>query len=196
MGKLLFVALLLSFLMFCGQQNRIVTPVEIPPAEEYAVYNAVIDELYAGNDIKEFVIEDSTDAGVVADLDIGFEYAKTELPELTEEITANFKDRNKQAFGLDTLFNLKAPYVLISNQEINNIFQQPDLSGWDLFYQQYPNSQGILTLSRVGFNSTRDKALVSIGNQRAWLAGAGYFVLMIKENGQWKIQSKSMDWVS
>ncbi len=47
--------------------------------------------------------------------------------------------------------------------------------------KRYPNSQGTMTLSRVGFNRNIKQALVYVGNQEGFLAGAGYYVLLVKK---------------
>jgi hypothetical protein len=82
----------------------------------------------------------------------------------------------------------------MSQQEQLEIFK--DGGSWNEFYTGYPDSQGIMTISRVGFNREQDQALVYVGNQSDGKAGAGYCVLLTKENGVWTVQGKVMIWVS
>jgi len=62
--------------------------------------------------------------------------------------------------------------------------------------KRYPNSQGTMTLSGVGFNRNINQALVYVGNPEGFLAGAGYYVLLVKEKGTWVIKQKLMTWIS
>jgi hypothetical protein len=65
-----------------------------------------------------------------------------------------------------------------------------------LFYERYPNTPGITTLSRVGFNEPLDQALVYIGTMSHWKAGVGYYVLLSKVNGSWLVEQQVMTWIS
>ena len=77
---------------------------------------------------------------------------------------------------------------------LTKIFE--DGGWWAEFYQRYPDSHGILQLSRVGFNKKKDTALVYAGNQREGLSGAGYCILLSKRDGLWGVQETKMVWIS
>jgi Family of unknown function (DUF6508) len=47
------------------------------------------------------------------------------------------------------------------------------MMGWSRFRERFPNSSGIVTLSRVIFDSGQNHALVYVGNQKDWLSGSG-----------------------
>ena len=70
------------------------------------------------------------------------------------------------------------------------------VNGWEEFYRRYPDSPGITTLSRVGFNRERTEALVYMGAQLHYLAGAGNLYRLEKQDGVWKIVEKVMLWIS
>lgn len=66
-----------------------------------------------------------------------------------------------------------------------------------MFYEKYgKQTQGILKLSKVGFNNTRTQALVYYGNQSFYLSGAGFALLYEKVNGKWKKVCKFLLWIS
>jgi hypothetical protein len=69
-------------------------------------------------------------------------------------------------------------------------------NGWEMFYSRHPDTPGITSVSRVGFNAAMDQALVYIGTESHWLAGAGYYVLMKKVDGVWGIDQQVMTWIS
>jgi hypothetical protein len=122
------------------------------------------------------------------------EFVQKELSGLTDEVVRDFTARNQQAYPLEPLLTLGVEHVLLSQQESDTIFKNQD--AWDIFYRKFPNSQGRMSLSRVGFNSKRDIALVYVGNQSHWLAGAGYYVLLEKVDGQWVVKDETMTWIS
>jgi hypothetical protein len=78
---------------------------------------------------------------------------------------------------------------------MNQIFAV-NQDGWQVFYARFPEAPGIISLSRVGFNDRLDQALVYLGNQSHWLAGAGHFYLLKKVNGAWTVDQKVMTWIS
>ncbi|MDQ3803368.1 MAG: hypothetical protein M3416_05880 [Acidobacteriota bacterium] len=165
-------------------------------AVEYAVYAALIKEMYVEDKIKMIAIREHTALhpmvgdGLLKEL----ERVRQKMPAVSQEMVDNFIEENKHSRPLENAFNLSVPSVLIGEKEYEEIFQDAD--GWQTFYRKYPASQGLMTLSKVGFNSVMNQALVYVGNQHAGLGGAGYYVLLSMENGAWIIQDKSGAWIS
>ena len=80
-------------------------------------------------------------------------------------------------YPLQPDMEIGAGYVLLTQNDKSQLFNQ-NQDGWQLFYEKYPDAPGITALSRVGFNQTLDQALVYVGTQSQWLAGAGYYLLL------------------
>lgn len=159
--------------------------------EEYAVYNAVIKEMLLGNFI---VVIDYTSSGFGGTMWEGDAYLRGRFP-LVEGATAeDFLSKNEQSYPLKNGFDVRAITVLISEEELEEIFQ--GTFRWSEYYARYPFSRGFIELSRVGFDSEMDQALVYVGNYRGSLSGAGYYVLLIKEGDRWIIQDMSLLWIS
>ncbi len=172
------------------------TPQYSREAEEYAVYSAIIQTRYI--DIQKpalIVITDQTGLDYFSgELGEHLKFIGQGLPDLTDEVSADFEVQNKQPQPLKPLFTISVKYVFISRQEIQTTFKRQD--GWDIFYDKYPNSQGHMHLSGVGFNPQMDMALVYVGNMRYTLAGEGNYVLLNKVDGQWTVQGQTMVWIS
>jgi hypothetical protein len=107
----------------------------------------------------------------------------------------DFLARNAKAVPLEDRFNLNIPVTLLNQKDFDSFFGQNG-QGWKAYYLAYPKSQGVLTLSRVGFNARGDKALVYAGNMAFALAGAGYAIVLGQENGQWRVLNQVMLWIS
>jgi hypothetical protein len=181
-------------------------------AEEYAVYSALIESMFiddpqsspmtqgmfsdAGRPPALIVIE-----GTTAQPDSGFSppeavrFMRNYHPELADEIWSDFQIKNEKPSLLERRFTLGVEYVFLSRQELESVFSK-NPSGWEDFYAKYPRSQGILTLSRVGFNEAKDTAVLYEGNQWHGAAGEGNMVLMKKTAGRWTVQDKAMMWTS
>lgn len=122
------------------------------------------------------------------------EYVREEMPEVEEATLEDYQAKNGQMHSIGDLFDLRVKYMLVSEEELGEIDQYD--SYWDEFYRRYPNSQGIMVFSRVGFNSSITQALVYMGNQSGPLSGAGFYLLLARDNGVWMIQKEILVWVS
>jgi hypothetical protein len=162
--------------------------------QEQAVYAFLLPNMYRN---KGFVIMSATATGVtgVDNTAQTLGYVLQNLHGVAPETVASFRSRNSTTYPISAEMNLGYPYTLLSQAQRNRIFGQ-NQSGWDIFYNRYPQAPGITTLSRVGFNPTFDQALVYIGTQSNWLAGSGYYILLRKADGVWSIDQQVMAWIS
>ncbi len=159
--------------------------------EEYAVYNAVIKEILLG---KFIVVIDHTSSGFCGRMGGGGACLRGRFPLVEGTAVEDFLSKNEQSYPLKNCFDVRAITVLISEEELEEIFQ--GTFRWSEYYARYPFSRGFIELSRVGFDSEMDQALVYVGNYRGSLSGAGYYVLLIKEGDRWIIQDTSLVWIS
>jgi hypothetical protein len=170
------------------------TPAQtIATADEYDIYSALI----SGYSNPLIIIEDTTanpDSGLFVPGD-AVNTMKGQWPQLGKDILRDFEQKNENPSLLQRRFTLGAKYVLVSRREIESIFLNNG-DGWDDFYTKYPGSQGILTLSRVGFNEAKDTAVLYSGSQSNWLNGHGSMVLMKKVAGRWTVLDGATMWVS
>jgi hypothetical protein len=194
--KTLYV-LLAVLLVACN--GRIPTPAPTPStaqmdAEEQAVYAALLQKLYSAS---SYVLMDTTSTapGGVTDTASTLEHVLLDMRQVDPLTAESFRLRNDSEHPLHAKMDLGSTYVLLSQTEMAQIFSQ-NQDGWQLFYEQYPDAPGITTLSRVGFNTTLDQALVYIGTMSHYLAGAGYYVLLNKVNGVWLVDQQVMTWIS
>ena len=165
---------------------------------EYEVYSALIEGKFSMEALQQVVIKDQTDIfSTLGESQDTQDRLRKELPGLKKETLEDFVTRSAENIPLKAeSFDLSKPVKLLSESEVNSFFNSTDTNGWDSFYTQYPDSQGLLTLSRVGFDKNQEQALVYYGNMSHWLAGAGFYVLLVKTNGEWQIKKETMAWIS
>lgn len=175
------------------------------PAEEYAVYAAVIDNMFAGDivtfdtqsKVRILVIEDKTVSG--ANADIGEENEGERLkqvgfsPILSQETIDDYVAKNAKSHQLTKSLDIKLKYTLISKEKIEQIFDGLPSSE---FYRQFPDSGGYIALSRAGLNIRGDQALVYMHHICGGLCGSGHYLALVKKNGEWVVQQNFRSWVS
>ncbi len=170
--------------------------ITIPADEDYRVYSAVLRQTYTGA-VGVFVIDDQTSLMNMGIEDAGtLTYLQENEPAITAEMYSNLVERNRESLKLERKLDLPGEYVYLSNEEFQQFFAGDNVGGWDTFYVQYPDSTGMIYLSRPGYNAAGDRAIVYFGNQAYYLAGAGYIVLLEKLNGEWQIVNQVMIWIS
>ena len=172
------------------------------PAEEYALYAVVIDQIFAGDRdsqgiVKTLVIVDRTIsnplpsiAGVDED-----EMVKRQFSSISQEAIDDYAAKKANPCQLTKSFNLKMKYTLTSKEKIEQVFKNGQ-DGWGEFYKLFPDSGGVTELSRAGLNSSGNQALVYIQHSCGYLCGSGYYLLLVKNDLGWVVQKKFMAWVS
>jgi hypothetical protein len=196
MLKKLFLAALLFLLAACtARPTAAPTPIaNTIDNQEEAVYAALLPKLYSAS---SFVIMDTTATDVLGVDNTAqvLDHALQNMYDVAPATVDSFRSRNDKAYPVRADMQIGVDYVLLTWPQRNQIFGQ-NTSGWEEFYNNYPQTPGITTLSRVGFNTTFDQALVYVGTQSNWLAGAGYYVLLKKVNGTWTIDQKVLTWTA
>ncbi|MNV33402.1 hypothetical protein D3C71_1247690 [compost metagenome] len=83
-----------------------------------------------------------------------------------------------------------------SEAEIARIFKADDGQGWGNFYKAYPEAGGLVRLSRAGLDEKSTQALFFISISGGMTRGAGFFVLMHRRLGMWRILATEQAWIS
>jgi hypothetical protein len=162
-----------------------------PEVEKYAVYSALIKDMYVDGHAKLLVIVDGNHyPGLLEGATFD------EIPETKREAFNDFRAKAKDSLSLNKSFDIPIGYVIVSDKEIDSLFSKYGISGWDRFYAKYPHSSGIIGFSNVGFNSEMSQAVVYTSRGCGGLCGEGNIVILKKEQGVWKVESKEMLWVS
>jgi hypothetical protein len=168
-----------------------VTPSPKIEAEEYAVYSALIDinptNFNLGSTI---VIRDQT----ISDVD-QLDWTLERVDPVPSDVVDSYRSRNLEPYTLSPSLELEQDYALIAEEEVQEIYRQ----GWEKwveFEDRYPESGGIVMFSRVGFNDNEDQAMVSMGVRCGELCGAGGLYILVKEEGVWKFERATMEWIS
>jgi hypothetical protein len=162
--------------------------------DEYAVWAAVIDDMFARGRARLLVIDDHT----VNDQSRALErqdYLRRHFPSVSKEDIGDFVNKNRELHQLRDTFKTEVKHVLVKKEEIRQIFKA-GLDGWEEFYRRFPDSGGVVGMSRPGFNTTMNQAFVYIEHSCGGLCGTGYYLLLVQGDGKWTVAKRLVAWMS
>jgi len=97
---------------------------------------------------------------------------------------------------LSRTFHTDLPRSFIASENV--LFE-----GWPIkkngppsFEKLFPGAGGVISFSRVGFDTELDEAMVSASFVCGGLCGEGWHYFLKKRRGRWEVASKRMAWVS
>lgn len=197
MSKNIILKFSLILIVIFSQFNVSFSQTSADFIEEYKVYNGLLEEMFVGEFTEQLVIEKFTKPN-----DLYIDYPKSHNKYLSrfKDTAKDFIEKNKKSYELENKFNVKVKINLLYGDERKELFDKLNANyfEWEkVFAENYSKSGSqILTLSRVGFNNKKTKALLHLGYQCGWTCGEGNYILLIKKNGKWKIKKKSRTWIS
>ncbi|MCO6510518.1 MAG: hypothetical protein J5I65_06960 [Aridibacter famidurans] len=164
---------------------------DVIPEEFYETYTrSVIDLGYLAEN-KELTIVDRTiffDASSF--YTESFEYVKhqSKILRLDQTLSRAFSDLPEKEFELGRRFGIQVPYGFIDESKASEIYATR--ASWQRFFEENPNSAGILQFSCVAFNANHDKSLhyLTFAKGIDWIDA--YFVLYSKVDGKWVLSEK------
>jgi len=156
-------------------------------------------EIYSSLVRKSDVLEDTTIIGWSDFSKDYLEFIKRGLPKLEEETLTDFQKRDNASDLIKDYFPTHISYIFLSSPEIEKNYQD----GWEAFNNKYPDSHGITSFSRIGFNFRFTQALVfkeygnpaELGSDNGSY-GEGTFILLEKKNDVWSVIGELLMWVT
>jgi len=165
--------------------------------EDSVVYATAISAIFPKMEffdkpIKQFVFENKTTIEGYDGPGIKYRDVSEIIPGTTVDTKSDFVTKNAERHPLGELKGLPVKYSLMDTSEMNGQFP---LGSWRRFYETYPDSAGLLSLSMIGYSNNGEQALVYIAHAQADDGGSGYLFLLKKINNHWKVQNEEIVWV-
>lgn len=82
--------------------------------------------------------------------------------------------------------DIRSKIVLVSEK----ILMFESNTYWDLFYEKYPFSTGLIRFSHICYNSYGNKAIIQFGYTSNFECGVEYIIYLKKYGSLWKIENK------
>ena len=171
-------------------------------SDEYAVYSAALAKMFLDDHPDLLVIRNRTlfyanpDYLKSTTADQRVQEMKRFFPGVAEATLRDFDAKHLGSSQLTSNFDLPIKYVLIDNDAFSETSKENPGEMFRDFNQRYSGAHGIIALSRVGFNNSRDQAFVRVEFTFCPLCSHGDRVLLKKESGKWTVVDTFQTWVS
>jgi hypothetical protein len=180
-----------------GASGCIYPPWSAAPLSErdYAVYDVALSSFRANQEHPHITVGE--DAGWDWSERRTYLGAARSLPGTSRELVCSFAASNREIQRLDpAAFPEDSPVAVVSAAVLDTLFTPlgPDL--WERFYQRYPSSPGLLTVSGVGYGRDGTQALVTVEQTCGILCGEGQIFLLALVEGRWTILENHRIWIS
>jgi heat shock protein HslJ len=169
-----------------------------PGTGQNAVYEALLADWGEG----PFVIRDQTAFnGPDISLEDTLDFVQGQLSNMGEEdpfalqdeTLEDFRAKNAEAVSLRGELQTRFSTTVLTEAELQERFGEDGEIDWAALEGEFPGTEGIYSLSQVGFNAAGDQALVYLGLQSEDFTG-GWYSLMVKDRGRWMATISFMVW--
>jgi len=204
--KVFGVLIVVAAIAFGCSNNKTATGLTEISDTDYKIYSKVIEQLilsqtdsvpvpssvgdevkYMKNDRANLLLIDSTKAAS------SFNWHFTKPFEAS--LFKDFFSKNGNRIKLESKFENPVKFHLISRSEFVSYMNKGLNAGYESLYQKYPDVSGTIEVSRVGYSTKNENALVIIDFHQNSETGIGYLVELKLEKGVWKILNVDMMWM-
>jgi hypothetical protein len=88
------------------------------------------------------------------------------------------------------------PIRVVSDKELQSLLGDGLANGWSRFYDVYPNSNGVMAFSRIGWDAMSSQALLYVENGCGPLCGTGMMILLSRGPTGWSVVADRKLWMS
>ncbi len=197
----MFIKLLKKVSIVLLAMNFLACAALVPPAtpsaadvekEEQVIYSFFLDNSSSGG--AALILEEtSSNISEMTPQEMR-EQIKDSFKSVSKDTVDSYLARNEQSSPLSPTMDLDVEYILITRDQLSEITSQPNWG--EILTERYPGSYGYTIFSRVGFNNTLDQAVVYVGGMAGPMMGSGFYYLMEKKDGEWRIMEQVMVWIS
>jgi len=114
-----------------------------------------------------------------------------------DSLLAGWAGLNRQRSPLARKLTLRARYELVPDALRAKIFEGDEpAQGWARFHARFPDTPGLLGVSRVAIDEARLNALVYIEFACGPECGTARLVRLARVDGEWQVQGGELLWVA
>jgi hypothetical protein len=109
-------------------------------------------------------------------------------------VVDNFRAENASVRIVRPGFPLGRSYIVVPKADIEARLRESPKDPWSVFYMRYPDSGGFMVVSAVGFNASKDRAMVYMSHSCNLLCGGGKYHLLENVDGAWHAANLPTVW--
>jgi hypothetical protein len=153
--------------------------------QEQAVWEAVL-RTFVSSSTRQLVVRDSAYARPART--IASARLLRRFREASPELVESFIDANSNSRPLPAFSDIGLPVRRVGDAELAPFVNADDpYEFWSAFYEAYAESPGLIRLSRVGIDPSKNLALVSVSHTCGSLCGTGKYTLLSRASGEWEV---------
>jgi hypothetical protein len=174
-----------------GPENE---PGETGTPDDYGVYRAALAEgfLLAGQ--RQILISDTAEPWTGAGWCPAQEYLALDLGPLLAQLAS------AEPLQLENRFGLDLEVIFLDEAQRAAALECSEPVEFDEFGEclraNYPEADGIVTLSRIAYDERQTKAVVYAANHCGSLCGNGAFYALEMDEGSWHVIARLCNWVA
>ncbi len=160
-----------------------------PRDDEADVYEAVLRQMFGGGHAwRVLVVASETGESMM------YEHSGPDFDGVGADTFKDYRAQNRAPKRFGRLQSLPAELVLLDRREFWKMLKSRDGDGWMRFEEKYPTSNGFIEFSAVGFDHTRDEALVYVSRVCGSACAAGWYVLLRRNADGWRVENQLLSW--
>lgn len=157
--------------------------------DEADVYEAVLKQMFGGDHAwRVLVVASQTGESMM------YEHSGPDFDGVGADTFEDYREQNRSPKRFGRLQTLPAKLVLLDRREFSKMVRSRDGDGWTRFEEKYPDSNGFIEFSAVGFGRTRSEALVYVSRNCGTACAAGWYVLLRRDAGGWRVEEQLLSW--
>jgi hypothetical protein len=100
-----------------------------------------------------------------------------------QEVVTDYRRTNAKVSTIQGRLRLNMPYEFVSKEAL--LATLGSQGNWPEFHRLHPGSGGFMSLSAIGFNADKTRAMLYSSHGCGGMCGSGGFFLFEKVNGRW-----------
>lgn len=166
--------------------------------DEIAIYRAVLDSIFTGRFTRALVVADTAMSLTIPADSVSYVATRQLYPPVPGGAIADFIKKSEHP-SPQIEVRARVPVHRISRREFHRIIDgRPHDTAWSEFYRRFGNATEMLVLSRIGFDGSRQHALVTITSYSHTysnpVSGSVAYVVR-RPDGQWELGQWRLLWL-
>jgi len=169
-------------------------------ARDLEVYAAVLDSMFAPRAISRYsriavvesteVFKRETTKALIESL--------TKVPGVDSAAARDLAARSYEPHSLKGIASvrLRMPVLLLGRSSLDPLPRPDPDKYWTAFYEKFPGTNGLISLSAVGYSADGNRGVLMVDVGCGGLCGNGYIVVVTRERDEWRIAHIQNTWVS
>ena len=171
-----------------------------PATRDVEVYAAVLDSMFAPRTISRYsriAVVDSTEVfkreNTTALIESLVKVSGVDTTAARDLAARSYEPHSLK--GIASL-RLRMPVLLLGHSSLDPLPRPNPDKYWTAFYEKFPGTNGLISLSAVGYSADGNRGVLMVDVGCGGLCGNGYIVVVTREGDGWRIAHIENTWVS